>query len=142
MNIEYASDKNYTQEQSKDLFQSVNWLSGNYPERLLKALDNSETVFTAWNDEKLVGLVNVIDDGELTAYIHYLLVNPEYQGYGIGRELLRKIKKKYSHYLYLILIAENEALVDYYKRLDSQKFINFKKPANPLYYQGIPASPE
>ena len=26
--------------------------------------------------------------------------------------------------------------------LDSQKFINFKKPANPLYYQGIPASPE
>ncbi len=116
MNIVYTSDKSYTQEQLQDLFQSVGWLSGNYPERVFKALDNSETVFTAWNDEKLVGLVNVIDDGELTAYLHYLLVNPVCQSHGIGKELLKKVKDKYSNYLYLILIAENEDLMDYYQR--------------------------
>lgn len=116
MDIYYSSDKNFTQEQIKDLFESVNWLSGNYPERVLKALNNSETVFTAWSNGKLIALVNVIDDGELTAYLHYLLVHPKYQGNGIGRNLLKKVKEKYSNYLYLILIAENEALIDYYRK--------------------------
>ena len=116
MDIYYSSDKNFTQEQIKTLFHSVNWLSGNYPERVLKALNNSETVLTAWSNGKLIALVNVIDDGELTAYLHYLLVHPEYQGNGIGRNLLKKVKEKYSNYLYLILIAENEALIDYYRK--------------------------
>ncbi len=116
MNITYSGDKIFTKENLKELFDSVGWVSGNYPERLYKALSNSETVFTAWQDNNLVGLVNVIDDGELTAYLHYLLVNPKYQGYGIGKALLNKVKEKYKDYLYLILIAENEKLVDFYKR--------------------------
>lgn len=66
----------------QDLFQSVNWLSARYPQRLLKALNQCETVFTAWDGGNLVGLVNAIDDGELTAYVHYLCVRPEYQGKG------------------------------------------------------------
>ncbi len=116
MDITYSQEKKFTEESLKELFDSVGWVSANYPERLYKALNNSETVFTAWYDNKLVGLVNVIDDGELTAYLHYLLVNPEYQGYGIGKMLLHKVKEKYKDYLYLILIAENENLVDFYKK--------------------------
>lgn len=116
MKITYIDTKNYIAEELQDLFQSVGWLSGNYPERLKKALDNSETVFTAWDDGKLVGLVNAIDDSELTAYVHYLCVNPQYQGQGIGKNLLQRIKEKYKDYLYIILIAENEDLVKYYSR--------------------------
>ncbi len=62
----------------------------------------------------MIGLINAIDDGELTAYVHYLCVNPIYQGKGIGKELLKRIKSKYENYLYIILIAENEPLVKYY----------------------------
>ncbi len=116
MSIIYTDTKNYTSKGLQELFQSVGWLSANYPERLKKALDNSETVFTAWDDGKLVGLVNVIDDSELTAYVHYLCVDPEYQGQGIGKNLLQRIKEKYKDYLYIILIAENEALVKYYSQ--------------------------
>ena len=100
----------------QELFQSVNWLSAKYPDRLKKALDHCGTVFTAWDKEKLVGLVNAIDDGELTAYVHYLCVNPEYQGMGIGSELMHRIKEKYKSYLYIILIAENEPLIRYYRQ--------------------------
>lgn len=78
-------------------------------------MDNCETVFTAWDGNKLVGLINAIDDSELTAYVHYLCVNPKYQGLGIGKNLLNQIKEKYKDYLYIILIAENEGLVQYYK---------------------------
>ena len=63
-----------------------------------------ETVITAWISGKLVGLINALDDGELTAYVHYLCVNPEYQGLGIGEELLKQIKEKYSTGIIYILL--------------------------------------
>lgn len=116
MNIIYKKDNSYSIDDVKELFLSVKWISGKYPERLKKALDNCETVITAWDGNRLAGLVNAIDDGELTAYVHYLCVNPEYQGTGIGKELLKQIKEKYKDYLYIILIAENEGLVGYYKK--------------------------
>ena len=115
MEIRYTSEKCYTQEQLQALFQSVQWISANYPERLIKALSNCETVFTAWDGEKLVGLVNAIDDGELTAYVHYLCINPQYQGRCIGKHLLELVKEKYADYLYLILIAEHEGVVKFYE---------------------------
>lgn len=114
--IVYSDKKDFTAEDVRQLFQSVDWLSANYPDRLKKALDHSETVFTAWEGGRLVGLINAIDDGELTAYAHYLCVNPSFQGQGIGRALLDRLKEKYRDYLYLILIAENDALINYYRQ--------------------------
>lgn len=73
MNIKYTDEKIYSMEDVKDLFLSVEWLSGNYPERLKKALDHCETVITAWDGDRLAGLINAIDDSELTAYVHYLV---------------------------------------------------------------------
>lgn len=116
MEITYRDTKNYIAKDLQDLFQSVGWLSANYLERLKKAIDNSETVFTAWDDGKLVGLINAIDDSELTVYVHYLCVDPEYQGQDIGQNLLQRIKEKYKDYLYIILIAENEPLLKYYSQ--------------------------
>lgn len=121
MNIKYTDKKCYTQVQVQELFQSVAWLSANYPERLKKALDHCETVYTAWDNERLVGLINAIDDGELTAYVHYLCVAPEYQGKGVGSRLLEQVKKKYKDYLYLILLAENKPLIDFYEKNDFKR---------------------
>ncbi len=114
--ISYLETRDFTKDQLQELFKSVGWLSANYPERLYKAMNNCETVFTAWDNNKLVGLINAIDDGELTAYVHYLLVNPGYQGQGIASELLRMVKEKYKDYLYVILIAENKPLIEFYNK--------------------------
>jgi len=51
----------------------------------------------------------------MTAYIHYLLVNPEYQGKGIGKELLKLITEKYETYLRIVLIAYKEETGFYQK---------------------------
>ena len=94
----------------------MEWLSGKYPKRLSKAINNSDSVFSAWDGEKLVGLINVLDDGELTAYIHYLLVDPKYQGKEIGTKLLSIVKEKYKSYLYIVLISETKETIKFYKK--------------------------
>lgn len=116
MDIVYTDKRDYTPAQLQSLFRSVDWISANYPERLKKALDHCETVYTAWCGDRLVGLINAIDDSELTAYVHYLCVDPGFQARGIGRELLRRVRDKYREYLYIILIAENEPLIKYYRQ--------------------------
>lgn len=116
MDIRYTDKREYSTEDLQALFRSVDWLSANYPERLKKALDHCETVYTAWCGDRLVGLINAIDDSELTAYVHYLCVDPQFQGKGIGKKLLEYIKEKYRDYLYIILIAENEPLIKYYRQ--------------------------
>ena len=121
MKVIYTDERKFTKEQLKSLFESVKWLSANYPDRLFSALNNCETVFSAWVDGELVGLINAIDDGALTAYVHYLLVNPKYQKAGIGKELTAMLKKKYKDYLCIALSAENPPLVGYYESLGFEK---------------------
>ncbi len=93
----------------------MNWSSGKYPEKLVIAMQNSGTVFSAWDGEKLVGLINVLDDGVMTAYIHYLLVNPDYQGKGIGKKLLRLTTEKYKDYLRIVLVSYDKE-IEFYNR--------------------------
>lgn len=114
MDIVYTDERRFTKEQLKELFESVGWFSANYPDKLYRALNSCETVFTAWAGDELAGLINAIDDGALTAYVHYLLVNPKYQKSGIGRKLTAMLKEKYKDYLCIALSAENPSLVDYY----------------------------
>ena len=52
--ISYLETRDFTKVQLQELFKSVGWLSANYPERLFKAINNCETVFTAWDNNKLV----------------------------------------------------------------------------------------
>ena len=74
--LTYTEEKKFTKEQVQELFLSVHWVSGKYPERLYKALMHSSTVLTVWDGEKLVGLTRVLDDTEILAQIHYVLVHP------------------------------------------------------------------
>lgn len=108
--IQYKATKNFTENELKELFLSVNWSSGNYPEKLVIAMENSSSVFTAWNGSQLVGLINVLDDGIMTAYVHYLLINPDFHGRGIGRNLVNHVKEKYKDYLRIVLVAYDKEI--------------------------------
>ena len=116
MEITYTDEKKFTKDQIEQLYLSVGWVSAQYPNRLYKALMNSDTVFTAWDGDRLVGLIRAIDDSELMAYLHYMLVDPEYQGHGIARRLLDMIKEKYKNYLYIELMPEDKNNVPFYEK--------------------------
>ena len=118
--ITYTQEKIFTQQQVQQLFLSVGWISGQYPERLYKALMHSSTVITAWDGDRLVGLVRALDDSELVAYLHYALVHPSYHGCGIASAMLEQIKEKYKNYLYIELMPEESKNVPFYERLGFQ----------------------
>ena len=115
MAITYLYDKKVESNNIQDLFLSVNWPLGNKPDKLQRAFSHSDTVVTAWDGDKLVGLINSIADGSLTAYIPYLLVNPNYQKQGIGEKLVRMIVSEYESYERIVLLTEKDT-VEFYRK--------------------------
>ncbi|KFI47016.1 GNAT family N-acetyltransferase [Bifidobacterium biavatii] len=116
MTIEYTEERKFTQEQVQKLFRSVGWVSGEYPEQLHRALMGSSTVITAWDGDRLVGLVRALDDGAMLAYVHYVLVDPEYQGHGIAGHMVRMIQEKYCDYFYVEVMPEESKNAAFYER--------------------------
>lgn len=114
--ITYTQQKIFTQAQVQELFLSVGWISGQYPERLYKALMHSSTVITAWDGDRLIGLVRALDDSELVAYLHYALVHPAYHGYGIASTMIEMMKETYKDYLYIELMPEERKNAAFYQR--------------------------
>ncbi len=115
MAITYLYGKELESNSIRDLFLSVNWPLGDKPDKLQQAFSHSDKVITAWDGEKLVGLINTIADGSLTAFIPYLLVNPDYQKQGIGEKLVRMIVSEHEKYERIVLLTEKDT-VDFYRK--------------------------
>ena len=62
------------------------------------------------------GKARVIDDSELVAYLHYVLVDPEYHGHGIAGHMIEMVKEKYRNFLYLEVMPEESKNVPFYER--------------------------
>ena len=107
--ITYTEEKIFTKTQVEELFLSINWLSGRFPDRLFKALLNSSTVITAWDGDELVGLIRVLDDTSMMAYINYVLVKPSHQKMNIASTMLNIVKEKYKRNI------QNNKIMIYYK---------------------------
>jgi GNAT superfamily N-acetyltransferase len=115
MEIKYSSTKEFNKDQIQDLFLSVGWSSGQYPDKMQIALKNSDKVISAWDGNKLVGLINALSDGIMTVYFHHLLVRPEYQSKGIGKHLVLSILEEYKDFARKVLIVYDKEVPFYQK---------------------------
>ena len=130
--IEYKTVKEFTKEELQRLFLSVEWSSGHFPEKLVLAMKGFSSVFSAYDGDKLIGMACAMDDGVMNAYLHYLLVDPAYQGQGVGRQLVAMVKQKYKDYLRIVVVAYNEELAFY-------EHCGFKKAddASPMFITSL-----
>jgi ribosomal protein S18 acetylase RimI-like enzyme len=94
----------------------VGWPSPPSPERHLEILRGSSHVVVARDGERVVGFVTAISDGVISAYIPLLEVLPEYQGRGIGAELVRRLLAQLGD-LYMVDLCCDEDVVAFYERL-------------------------
>ncbi|MCR5522389.1 MAG: GNAT family N-acetyltransferase [Clostridia bacterium] len=132
MNITYKETHDFSSEELERLFLSVEWSSGHFPDKLVIAMKNFKTVFSAWDEDKLIGLICAMDDGIMNAYVHYLLVNPDYHGNTIGRTLVGLVQQKYKEYLRIAVIAYNDEL-EFYKNCGFIKSDN----ASPMFITSL-----
>ncbi len=107
MTINYKNSKNITREQLERLYNDVEWYAYTQEmEVLQQAIERSLDVISAWDGEKLVGLVRVIGDGFTIIYIQDILVLNAYQNQGIASQLMHQILEKYKHVRQKVLLTE------------------------------------
>lgn len=114
--ITYSRTRDFAPDELERLFLSVKWYSGRFPEKLSQAMKNSPNVFSAWDGERLVGLLRALDDGVWQATIDCLLVDPEYQGRGIAGELMTQLKEQYRELLYISVAPEEKKNCRFYEK--------------------------
>lgn len=123
--IEYKTTKQFSEAELERLFLSINWTSGKYPEKLMRGMANSTHVVSAWDEDRLVGLVRAMSDGETIAFIHYLLVDPEYQGLHIGDELMKRMMGNFEDLLYVKVIPSDDKTKPFYRRYGFEEYDNY-----------------
>jgi GNAT superfamily N-acetyltransferase len=111
-----ATQDEITREEVLRLYEANEWSSATRPDQLLAALRNSHTLVTARADGELVGLANAISDGHLVVYFPHVLVHPEHQGEGIGRQMMAVMMERYEDFHQQCLISDFDA-VAFYQRL-------------------------
>lgn len=116
----YREDRDLPLEQVIALYQANEWSSASKPELLLKALQGSHALVSAWDGDILVGLGNAISDGFLVVYYPHLLVLPAYQGKGVGTAIMNILKQKYAAFHMHMLTADGRA-VDFYEKCGFQR---------------------
>ncbi|WP_207640674.1 GNAT family N-acetyltransferase [Alkaliphilus transvaalensis] len=96
----------------------VGWPNPPSQEKHLEILKNSTYIWLAVKEEgkEVVGFINAISDKTLSSYIPLLEVLPEYQGRGIGRELVKRMLHTLKDYYMIDLLCDDE-LTPFYKSL-------------------------
>lgn len=94
----------------------VGWPVPPSVEKLIEVMDSSYRRVWALEGERVVGYINAISDGVLTAFIPWLEVHPDYQGQGVGTELVNRLVAQLEG-MYSIDLACDEDLIGYYERL-------------------------
>ena len=98
------------------LYRANEWSSAEKPTQLMAALRNSHSLVTARIDGQLIGLGNAISDSYLVVYYPHMLVHPEHQGRGVGKQMMQAMQQKYAAFHQQMLVADGRA-IDFYTSL-------------------------
>jgi len=119
--LEYRNNLDQiTQEMLEGFF--VGWPNPPSKQKHLEVLQGSSHVWLAIDKEsdKVVGFINAISDGVLSAYIPLLEVVPEYQNQGVGKELVRCMLESLKQFYMVDLLCDAE-LQEFYGSLGMYK---------------------
>ena len=116
----FSDSKPFDLIELEQLLQAVGW--GRRPLRRVKrALDNSLLKVGLWQHDpkfpRLIGFARCTGDGVIDATIWDVAINPVYQGYGLGKQLMSYLMRslKREGVSRVTLFADSN-VIDFYKR--------------------------
>lgn len=119
MDITYNdTKKDLPTEQLHKLFMSAGWSDGSETLDMIKNYNNpfinSTLVISAWENERLIGVVRVLSDKMFRSIIYDLIVLPEFQNKGIGSELLKRGISQFPNSEWLVQTTDK--ISSYYEK--------------------------
>ncbi|MFU1769520.1 GNAT family N-acetyltransferase [Mammaliicoccus sciuri] len=116
--MEYSIKRIPSNEDLQKLYLSVGWdvyVKNN--EDMTVLLKNACYFVTVWDNDQLLGLTRVISDDHSIAYVQDILIDPDYQGNGIGSKLLNMIKERFNHVRQVVLMTDtSEKTINFYEK--------------------------
>ena len=111
----YKYNESISPEAMADLRESVGWnrMEKEYGNPLMTSFFH----IAVYDGDLLVGFVDSVSNGVTDAYIQDLIVRPDYQGKGIGTDLMKKmIASLKEKHIYMISVIFEESLKPFYDR--------------------------
>ena len=111
----YKYNESISPEAIADLRESVGWnrMEKEYGNPLMTSFFH----IAVYDEDQLVGYVDSVSNGVTDAYIQDLIVCPDYQGKGIGTDLMKKmIASLKEKHIYMISVIFEESLKPFYDR--------------------------
>ena len=100
------------------LFVSAGWSDGLEAPEIVKNYNipfiNSSLVISAWESERLIGVVRVLSDKMFRSIIYDLVIYPEFQSKGIGKELISRCLAHYPNSEWLVQTTKE--IAGYYEK--------------------------
>lgn len=106
-NINYYETKENDFEHIKEIYASENWRAYlQDDEKLKRAFTNSLFSYGAYENNKLIGFVRCVGDGEHIIIVQDLIVHHDYQKLGIGTQLFQYVLDKYKDVRMFLVITD------------------------------------
>lgn len=119
--IVFSTDRDLDLYELEELCNAVGWARRPI-RKVKKAIQHSYLVVTMWEQRgarrRLVGFSRATSDHAFNATIWDVVVHPDFQGRGLGKELMRQlIKKLRSEDISNVTLFADPQVVDFYKGL-------------------------
>ena len=111
----YVCNEAVSVKELADLRESIGWnrMENEYKNPLLTSYYH----IAVYEKEVLIGYIDCVSNGVTDAYIQDLMVHPDYQGRGVGTDLMKKmidyLKEKH---IYMISVVFEEKLKPFYEK--------------------------
>jgi len=120
MSIIYKdTKKDLPSDQLRRLFIMAGWSDGSETSDMLVYFNapfiNSTLVVSAWENDRLIGAVRVLSDQIIRSIIYDLIVDPEFQNKGIGKELVKRCIGHFPNSEWLVQTTQD--ISGYYEKM-------------------------
>ena len=121
--MEICEYKNYVESDILKLYGSVGWTAyTDDPVSLKAGFENSLLTLACFDDDRLVGIIRTVGDGNTIVYIQDVLVDPCYQRQGIGTALIRAVLDRFKNVRQIVLTTDAQpSTIAFYESLGFRK---------------------
>ena len=116
--MEIREYRQYDEREILPLYASVGWTAyTDQPETLRRGFENSLLTLAAYEENRLIGVLRAVGDGQTIVFVQDLLILPEYQRRGVGTALLRELLARYPQVRQIELTADDSpSLLAFYRK--------------------------